>query len=100
MATIPKTFGQGGAHLTPGGSSGEPDLTEILRDIATDLHTLNGSSPGGGSTIVAPALAAFSDPPTAPQMEALRTLVNQIRAHLTSGGSGGSGAALLTTLPE
>lgn len=99
MAEIPKTFGEGGAHYTPGDSSGTPDLPQIIRDIVTDLHTLANTPTGATSPITAPALGAFSDPPTAAQMEALRTLVNQIRAHLTSGGSGGSGAALLSSLP-
>lgn len=98
MAIIPKTFGQGGAHLTPG-ASGDPDLYVILRDIATDLHTLQGTASGASSPITAPALAAFSNPPTTGEMEALRTLVNQIRAHLTTGGSANSGGALLTALP-
>ena len=95
MARIPKTFGEGGAHLIPG-ASGDPSLPQILRDIAADLATLNGTG-GGGTPITAPALGAFSDPPTAIQMEALRTLVNQIRARL-AGGAGGSGGTLLTTV--
>lgn len=99
MAKIPKTFGQGGAHLVSGGGGGEPDLGLILRDIVTDLHTLNNTTSGTSSPITAGALGAFSDPPTAVQMEALRTLVNQLRAHLIGGGSAGSGAALLSSLP-
>lgn len=98
MAVIPRTLGQGGAHMTAGGS-GDPGIYEILRDIATDLHTLNATSSGATSPITAPALAAFSSPPTPAELDALRTLVNQIRAHLTGGGSAGPGGALLTALP-
>lgn len=98
MAAIPKTFGQGGAHLTSGGSSGEPSLDKILRDIATDLNTINNSNSGVATPITSSALPAFSDPPTASQMEALRTLVNQMRQHLIGGSSGGAGASLLTTI--
>lgn len=86
MAAIPKTFGEGGAHLTPGDSSGKPSLKEILVDIADDLGTLKGG--GGAAAITAPALNAFSDPPTAQQMADLRTLVNQLRAWAV--GTGGS----------
>jgi hypothetical protein len=98
MAVIPKDFGEGGSYLTPG-ASGEPSLPAIIRDIATDLHTLNSTGSGIVSPVTAGALAAFTDPPTAAEMAALRTLVNQIRAHLIAGGSSGGGAALLTALP-
>jgi hypothetical protein len=93
VAKIPKTFGQGGAHLTPG-ASGDPDLGAILRDMAVDLQTLDGGGGSGASAITAPALAAFTDPPTAAEMAALRTLVNQIRAFLVTLGGGGSGTLL------
>lgn len=89
MAKLPKTFGQGGAHLIPG-ASGDPDLSLILRDIITDLGTLRGGSSGVGAAITAPALPVFTDPPTAGEMAALRTLVNQIRAALVAGGGGGA----------
>lgn len=40
MAKITKSFGSGGANLTPGGSAGQPNLTDALRDIADDLAAL------------------------------------------------------------
>lgn len=91
MALIPRTFGEGGAHLTSGDSSGKPSLKEILHDIADDLAAVHGGN--GAPAITAPALGAFSDPPTAQQMADLRTLVNQLRAFAV----GSSGATLKTT---
>ena len=76
---IPSTFGEGGAHLTPAGSSGDPNLKTILQQLATKANAVTGTA-----TITAPALPAFTDPPTAGEMAALRTLVNQIRTALTS----------------
>jgi hypothetical protein len=40
MAEITTRFGSGGSNLTPGGSSGSPDLATALRDIADDLAAL------------------------------------------------------------
>jgi hypothetical protein len=40
MARITRRFGSGGANLTPGGSSGQPVLADVLRDIADDLAAL------------------------------------------------------------
>lgn len=77
--TIPATFGEGGAHLTPGDSSGKPDLKIILQQLATAVNSL---TPGAGFAVTAPALPAFTNPPTAAEMNALRVLVNQIRAAL------------------
>jgi hypothetical protein len=86
MAAITTEFGSGGSNLTPG-AGGEPSLATALRDVATDLGTLKGA------TISAPALAAFTDPPSAAEMALLRTLVNEIRAALIST----AGQTLLTT---
>lgn len=94
MAKIPRTFGEGGAHLTPGDSSGVPSLHTILNDIAIDIVML-----AGGTTIApinAPALPAFSDPPTPAQMAALRTLVNELRARLAGTGLPAAPGAVLT----
>lgn len=92
MANITTEFGSGGSNLVPG-ASGEPSLATALRDIATDLETLNGGGVAVGA-ITAPALAAFTDPPSAAEMNLLRVLVNQIRARLIGAGSGGAGALL------
>ena len=94
MALIPRTFGEGGAHLTPGDSSGVPSLATILRDIAVDIVML-----AGGTTVApisAPALPAFSDPPTAAEMAALRTLVNELRGRLMGTGLPAAPGAVLT----
>jgi hypothetical protein len=40
MAKITRSFGSGGANLTPGGSAGQPALAEALRDVADDLAAL------------------------------------------------------------
>ncbi len=40
MSTIVKSFGTGGANLTPAGSSGEPSLAQALRDIADDFEEI------------------------------------------------------------
>lgn len=74
MAAISRSFGEGGANITPGDSSGKPSLTDALRDIADDLGGIKGA------TVTAPALAAFTDPPSAAEMALLRTLVNELRA--------------------
>lgn len=76
---IPRTFGEGGAHFTSNDSAGKPSLKQILQQMADQLNGIPSSS---GPAITAPALPAFSDPPTASQMADLRTLVNQIRARL------------------
>lgn len=81
---IPKTFGEGGAHLTSGDSSGLPDLKSILEELAEAVNGLTAGAAGPPATITAPALSPFSDPPTSAQMESLRTLVNQIRAALVA----------------
>ncbi len=108
MTAISTHFGSGGANLVPGRSGGEPTLAETLRDIADDLDAL-ASGPAvanveplrdatevdllalqaaavtdyqaitSDSVAVDGALAAFTDPPTAGEMAALRSLVNQLR---------------------
>lgn len=40
MARISRRFGSGGANLTPGGTSGQPALADVLRDAADDLAAL------------------------------------------------------------
>lgn len=86
MAAISRTFGEGGSNLIPG-ASGSPSLTDALRDIADDLSGVRGA------TVTAPALAAFTDPPSAAEMALLRTLVNELRlAQVTRFGT-----TLLTT---
>jgi hypothetical protein len=95
MAGIGKDFASGGSGLTPG-SSGEPSLATVLRDIATDLQSLK---PGATiAPITAPALAAFTDPPTAAEMALLRTLVNEMRTRIS--GNGTAGAGQLLTYPK
>lgn len=75
MAVIPPTFGAGGANLSPGGN-GTPSLATALRDVAADLGTLKGSAPAAWTP--PPALAAFTDPPTAGEMATLRAAVNSL----------------------
>lgn len=70
---IKGSFGEGGSQLTPG-AAGTPSLATVLRGIADDLAGIKTA------TIAAPALAAFTDPPSAAEMALLRTLVNEIRA--------------------
>lgn len=77
MAAIKEDFGTGGANLTPG-AGGEPSLAQTLRDVADDLASAKGA------TIAAPALAAFTDPPSAAEMALLRTLVNEMRAAMVT----------------
>jgi hypothetical protein len=78
MSNVIKTsYGEGGAQLTPG-ASGEPALATVLRGIADDLTAAKGA------TITAPALLAFTDPPSAAEMALLRTLVNEIRTALNT----------------
>lgn len=89
MSAIRTDFGTGGSNLTPGGSSGQPSLAEVLRDVADDLAGIRG----GGATITASALPAFTDPPSAAEMAALRTLVNEMRAVLVAS----TGTTLKTT---
>jgi hypothetical protein len=86
MAAISTHFGEGGANLVPG-ASGDPSLATALRDIATDLAGIKSAAPVGT------ALAAFTDPPSAAEMAALRALVNELRAALVTSG----GTTLLTT---
>lgn len=85
MTAIAKNFGSGGANLACGGSAGNPSLASTLRDIAADLEDLVGAAPDGGTEVSAAALAAFTDPPTAGEMSALRTLVNQLRLAVIEG---------------
>lgn len=109
MAEIGTRFGSGGAGLVPGKSGGTPTLAQALRDIATDLAAINGAVGGGTAItaeITAAALPAFTDPPTAAEMAALRTLVNQLRTAVIEligavegGVGGGPGITLLTTAP-
>lgn len=73
MTAIPKNMGEGGANVAPEGT-GTPTLAQTLRDVADDLASVKGA------TIAAPALLAFTDPPSAAEMALLRTLVNEMRA--------------------
>jgi len=72
---IKSNFGEGGAQLTPG-AAGTPSLATVLRGIADDLTNR--------SAVAAPALLAFTDPPSAAEMALLRTLVNEIRSKLNT----------------
>jgi hypothetical protein len=85
MSVIKTDFGEGGANVT--GSQGETKLATALRDIADDLAGVQSDA------IAAPALAAFTDPPSAAEMALLVTLVNEIRTALNAVG----GHTLLTT---
>lgn len=78
MATITVNYGSGGGHMAPYGHDSQPPLAEVLRDIADDLGSCKGA------TIAAPALLAFTDPPSAAEMGLLRTLVNEMRAAMIS----------------
>jgi len=73
MAAISTRFGSGGSNLTPNGSSGAPSLAGALRDVADDIAGMKGIAVVGG------ALPAFTDPPSAAEMAALRALVNELR---------------------
>lgn len=88
MSAITTDFGSGGSNLTPG-AGGEPSLATALREVADDLAAVHG----GGNVVSAPALAAFTDPPSAAEMALLRTLVNQLRAAAVAS----TGATLKTT---
>jgi len=74
MATIKSDYGHGGVPMTPTGVDSQPPLALVLRDIADDI--------GSRSAIAAPALLAFTDPPSAAEMALLRTLVNEIRTKM------------------
>lgn len=105
MAAIPTTFGEGGANLSPRGN-GTPTLATALRDVATDLSALKGAAPAAYSAPGAPpavatappavataapavatgapsALPAFTDPPSAGEMETLRATVNTLNTRVT-----------------
>lgn len=93
MSMITKDYGSGGAGLNPGGgaSSGNgskrhPALAKVLRDIATDLAAVKTAVNDGLAIVSADptaigggALGAFTDPPSAAEMAALRALVNEER---------------------
>lgn len=97
MGAIKVKHFEGGRRLQSGGSAGSPDLASLLRDVADDLATLKTAVdavvPPGDITAATPssltsplatdvtdgALGAFTDPPSAAEMAALRSLVNQLR---------------------
>lgn len=90
MAEITENFGAGGQGLVPNQGDGQtPSLAEALRDIILDLTDVQPN------TIAAPALAAFTDPPSAAEMALLRTLVNEMRTALIAS----AGATLRSTAP-
>ena len=96
MAVIPKNLTEGGVGLTPG--TGTADLRTILQDIATDLAAGRGAALSAAT--VGADIGAFTDPPTALQMAALRTFVNALKADnadLRAKYSAVAAAALLTT---
>lgn len=62
MTAIKTSFGSGGAGLTPGGSSGNPDLATTLREIADDLAAINAAA--AKKALVGAPLAADADLPT------------------------------------
>lgn len=100
MGAIKTTFGTGGSGLTPTHSLGQSDLAGILRDIAADLAAIKSSAPV--ATIAQAALPAFTDPPGAAEMAALRALVNELRAllvELRASQSSHAAVTLLTTAP-
>lgn len=84
MALIKKNFGSGGSGMVPGGSGGDPNIHDILVDIAKDLDDIVGGAPVAtiSATITQPALPAFTDPPTAGEMAAARALINELRGVL------------------
>lgn len=107
MAAIDKRFGAGGKNLSPGGSNGTPTLADVLRDIADDLTGLQGggalASTTTGAALSAPVavtigadlsappaatvgvdIPAFTDPPSAAEMTALRTFVNALKADVAT----------------
>jgi proteasome assembly chaperone (PAC2) family protein len=100
MAAIATSFGTGGSGLQPGGSGGVPSLATALRDIALDLAAIKGAAPV--ATITGVALPAFTDPPSAVEMAAVRALVNELRAsaiEVRAARVTGAGVTLLTTAP-
>lgn len=98
MAAISTRFGSGGANVAPGKSAGSPTLASALRDVADDLAALKGAAlaaPAPGA-----ALAAFTDPPSAAEMAALRSRVNELivaNAELRTIQTARNGVTILTT---
>lgn len=90
MAEVTENFGAGGQGLAPNQGDGQtPSLAEVLRDIILDLTDVQPD------TIAAPALNAFTDPPSAAEMALLRTLVNELRTRMIAS----AGATLRSTAP-
>lgn len=71
MAEIEKSFGSGGANLSPGGASGTPTLAEALRDVADDLAALKPT----------PVVAADG---SATYGSAEQTLLNELKARVNA----------------
>jgi hypothetical protein len=81
MALIRKNFASGGTGMVQGGSGGDPNIYDILCDIALDLDDVVGGAPVAAiaANITQGALPAFTDPPSAAEMAAARALINEIR---------------------
>lgn len=102
MAAIREDYGSGGSGLTGVGSQLHPKLATVLRDIADDLDAIatgatdgvavaeadptaiTGADPttvaaADPAAVTEAALGAFTDPPSAGEMAALRALVNELR---------------------
>ena len=71
MSKIIKSFGTGGANLTPGGAAGQPSLADALRDIADDLAA------------VKPARIAAADA-TAAYGAGEQALLNELKAKVNA----------------
>jgi hypothetical protein len=95
MSTIKADYGQGATSDESVGSANHPPLAEVLRDIATDLATVDLASV---ETIAAADLAAFTDPPDALEMAALRTLVNEIKTKINAAATAKAAAGAILTI--
>ncbi len=107
MVAIPSKLGEGGSGLSPRGN-GPVSLVAILLSMLADITALVGEAPddlpepdappavaqAAPAAVSAPstvsqaapaALGAFTDPPSVPEMAALRSAVNDINTRLTQG---------------
>lgn len=87
MVAIRTDHFKGGANLTTaGGSGGADSLSQAFRDVADDLEGIRTGVLEGldiaaadPTAVTDGALGAFTDPPSAAEMAATRSLVNQLR---------------------
>src|SRR3990172_3829963 len=60
MAAITTSFGSGGTNLAPNGAGGTPSLATALRDVATDLAAVVGTTAVAATALSATAVADVS----------------------------------------